>query len=141
MCSPDRLSSASSLKYRVCIRMKTTNNMARFVGSAKRADKKPRFDLIPFEFLESVAGVLSSGAVKYGPYNWKRGQKDFFLDAWNHAFVHLEKFKEGDASEDPLAHLASNVAFLIWAVKNGVVAQEDFRHPRPNGGLPDSGRK
>jgi hypothetical protein len=30
-----------------------------------------------------------------GPYNWKRGQKDFFLDAWNHAFVHLQKFKEG----------------------------------------------
>jgi len=45
--------------------------------------------------LESVAHALSSGAVKYGPYNWKRGRKDFFLDAWNHAFVHLEKFKKG----------------------------------------------
>ena len=110
--------------------MKTTNNMARLVGSAKRADKKPRFDLIPLEFLEAVARALSSGADKYGPYNWKRGQKDFFLDAWNHAFVHLEKFKEGDASEDHLAHLASNVAFLIWAVRNGIVAQEDFSSPR-----------
>ena len=107
--------------------MKTTNKTARFAGGTKRTDRKPRFDLIPFEFLESVAQVLSSGAVKYGPYNWKRGQKDFFLDAWNHAFTHLEKFKEGDASEDHLAHLACNVAFMIWAVKNGVVAQEDFR--------------
>ena len=110
--------------------MKTTNHIARFVGGAKRRDQKPRFDLIPFEFLESVASVLSSGAVKYGPYNWKRGQKDFFLDAWNHAFTHLEKFKEGDASEDHLAHLACNVAFMIWAVKNGVVTQGDFRSPR-----------
>jgi len=105
---------------------KAPKNIARFRGGAQRRDRKPRLDLIPFEFLESVARVLSSGAVKYGPYNWKRGQKQFFLDAWNHAFVHLERFKEGDASEDHLAHLACNVAFLIWAVKNGVVAQEDF---------------
>ena len=109
--------------------MKTTNNIARFRGGAKRRDLKPRFDLIPYEFLESVARVLTSGAVRYGPYNWKRGQKDFFLDAWNHAFVHLQNFKEGDASEDHLAHLACNVAFMIWAVKNGVVAQDDFSSP------------
>ncbi len=121
--------------------MKATNHIARFRGDAKRRDRKPRFDLIAFEFLEAVARALSSGADKYGPYNWKRGQKDFSLDAWNHAFVHLQKFKKGDASEDHLAHLASNVAFLIWAVRNGAVAQEDFRHPRPNGGLPNSRRK
>ena len=40
--------------------------MARFAGGAKRRDMKLRFDLIPFEFLESVAGVLSSGAVRHG---------------------------------------------------------------------------
>ncbi|PYU97339.1 MAG: hypothetical protein DMG26_21740 [Acidobacteria bacterium] len=45
---------------------------------------------------------------------------------WNHAFVRLQKFKEGDRSEDHLAHLACNVAFLIWAVKKGVISQEDF---------------
>ena len=75
-------------------------NVRRFVGGARRTDRKPRFDLIPFEFLESVAEVLTLGAARYGPCNWKRGRKDFFLDAWNHAFVHLQKFKEGDASED-----------------------------------------
>jgi hypothetical protein len=101
-------------------------NVRRFPGGARRTDRKPRFDLIPFEFLEAVAEVLTSGAVTYGPYNWKRGQKDFFLDAWNHAFVHLQKFKEGDRSEDHLAHLACNVAFMVWAVKNGVVSQQDF---------------
>ena len=123
------LSPASGLEYRACKRMKTSNIGAHFEGSVKRADRKPRFDLIPFEFLESVAHVLSSGAVKYGPYNWKRGQKDFFLDAWNHAFVHLQKFKEGDATEDHLAHLACNVAFMIWAVEKGVVTQSDFCDP------------
>src|SRR5436853_840577 len=101
-------------------------NIRRFPGGARRTDRKPRFDLIPFEFLESVAEVLTRGAARYGPYNWKHGEKDFFLDAWSHAFVHLQKFKEGDPSEDHLAHLACNTAFMIWAVKNGVMSQDDF---------------
>jgi len=109
--------------------MKKSNRIAHFAGGARRTDRKLRFDLIPFEFLEAVAEVLTRGAVKYGPYNWKRGQKDFFLDAWNHAFVHLQKFKEGDRSEDHLAHLACNVAFMIWAIENGIVSQDDFDGP------------
>src|SRR5437867_5940316 len=105
------------------------HNTRRFPGGARRTDRKPRFDLIPFEFLEVVAEVLTRGAAKYGPYNWKRGRKDFFLDAWNHAFVHLQKFKEGDRSEDHLAHLACNVAFMVWAVKNEIISQDDFGDP------------
>ena len=70
--------------------------------------------------------MLTTGAAKYGPHNWQRDGKDFFIDAWNHAFVHLQRFKEGDRSEDHLAHLACNVAFMVWAVKNGIVSQEDF---------------
>ena len=97
-----------------------------FAGGSRRSDRKPRFDLIPFEFLEGVSAALTEGAVKYGQQNWKRGGKDFFRDAWNHAFVHHQMFKEGDRSEDHLAHLACNVAFLIWAIKNGVLSEEDF---------------
>ncbi len=108
--------------------MSQPDNGQHFPGGARRSDRKPRFDLIPFEFLESVAEVLTTGAAKYGPNNWKRGRKDFFLDAWNHAFVHLQRFKEGDTSEDHLAHLACNVAFLIWAIKSGVLSEEDFSH-------------
>ena len=111
------------------VRPRSQHTVRRFPGGARRTDRKPRFDLIPFEFLESVAEALTRGTAKYGPYNWKRGQKDFFLDAWNHAFVHLQKFKEGDRSEDHLAHLACNVAFMVWAVKNGVVSLEDFKVP------------
>src|SRR5437870_611111 len=74
-------------------------NMRRFPGGAARTDRKPRFDLIPFEFLEAVANVLTSGAVKHGPYNWKRGQKDFFLDAWSHAFVHLQKSRKATGAK------------------------------------------
>ena len=112
------------------VRDDNRHHVRRFRGGARRTDRKPRFDLIPFEFLEAVAEVLTSGAVKYGPYNWKRGNKDFFLDAWNHAFVHLQKFKEGDRSEDHLAHLVCNVAFMVWAVKNRIISQEGFGHPR-----------
>ena len=109
--------------------MKKRNKIARYAGGAQRTDRKPRFDLIPFEFLESVADVLTEGAARYGRCNWKRGQKDFFLDPWNHAFVHLQKFKEGDRSEDHLGHLACNVAFMIWVVKNGIISQDDFGGP------------
>src|SRR2546427_12296808 len=105
------------------------HHVRRFTGGAQRTDRKSRFDLIPFEFLESVANVLTEGAARYGPFNWKRGRKDFFLDAWNHAFVHLQKFKEGDWSEHHLGHLACNVAFLIWAVKKGIISREDFSRP------------
>ena len=106
--------------------MNHMENSRLFAGGARRSDRKPRFDLIPFEFLESVAEVLTTGAAKYGPRNWQRGGKDFFLDVWNHAFVHLERFKEGDMSQDHLAHLACNVAFMVWAIKNGIVSQDDF---------------
>src|SRR5437016_1559977 len=37
--------------------------------------------------------------------------------------------QEGDKSEDHLGHLACNVAFLVWAVKNGAMSQEDFNAP------------
>jgi len=110
------------------VRPRSQRTVRRFPGGARRSDRKPRFDLIPFEFLESVAEVLTRGAARYGPYNWKRGRKDFFLDAWNHAFVHLQKFKEGDRSEDHLGHLACNVAFMVWAVENHIISQDDFNN-------------
>jgi len=117
--------------------MSHTDHGQHFPGGARRSDRKPRFDLIPFELLEAIAEALTEGTAKYGPHNWKRGGKDFFLDAWNHAFVHLQKFKEGDRCEDHLAHLACNVAFLIWAVTNRIISQEDFdsiTHPPDPGG-------
>jgi dATP/dGTP diphosphohydrolase len=67
----------------------------------RRVDGQP----YAFEFLEAAAEVLTRGANKYGPYNWKRGENDFFLDARNYTFVHLQKFKEGDWSEDHLGTL------------------------------------
>jgi len=110
------------------VRPRSQRTVRRFPDSAPRSDRKPRFDLIPLEFLESVAELLTRGAARYGPYNWKRGRKDFFLDAWNHAFVHLQKFKEGDRSEDHLGHLACNVAFMVWAVENHIISQDDFNN-------------
>jgi len=107
--------------------MSHTEDGQHFAGGARRLDRKPRFDLIPFEFLEAVAAALTEGAAKYRPHNCQRGGKDFFVDAWNHAFVHLERFKEGDTSEDHLAHLACNVAFLIWAVRSKRISMRTLR--------------
>src|SRR2546426_1838307 len=68
-------------------------HVRRFAGGTRRTDRKPRFDLIPFEFLESVAEVLTRGAARYGPCNWKRGRKDFFLDAWNRSEEHTSELQ------------------------------------------------
>jgi len=39
-------------------------NTRRFPGGAQRTDCKPRFDLIPFEFLESVANASEEHATE-----------------------------------------------------------------------------
>lgn len=76
------------------------------------------YSLIPPETTKALAEVLTFGAKKYAPGNWKlveNGQTRY-LDA---LFRHLEAFRSGE-THDPdsglhhLAHVLTNVAFLHY---------------------------
>lgn len=86
--------------------------MITFEGGAKRCDIKPRYDLIEREFLEGIAKVLSTGAEKYGEFNWQNGQERFAKDCINHVIEHVYRWAHGDRSEAHLMHAACGLMFL-----------------------------
>jgi len=77
---------------------------------------KPRYDLIPPSALAGMAKVLTYGAKKYKPNNWKEVDS---LDRYVAAlYRHLEAWRAGEKvdSESGLKHLEhamTNVAFLL----------------------------
>lgn len=91
--------------------------------AVKHDTEKPRYDLIPPEFLEATATILTYGAQKYADRNWERGM------AWGRVFAalmrHLWAWWRGE-NVDPetgkshLWHAACGVAFLIAYEARGV---------------------
>ncbi len=79
---------------------------------------KLRYDLIPPEALRALADVLTYGAEKYAPDNWKSvpDAKARYTAA---LYRHLEAWRSGEQTDAEsgrhhLAHAITNVAFLIW---------------------------
>ncbi|MGE0371902.1 MAG: dATP/dGTP diphosphohydrolase domain-containing protein [Gammaproteobacteria bacterium] len=72
---------------------------------------KGRFDLIPAKPLKRIALVFEKGAAKYGERNWEKGQK--ISRALDSAIRHLNDYKDGEATEDHLAHAAVNLMFIM----------------------------
>jgi len=76
---------------------------------------KLRYDLIPPSAMKALAEVLTYGAKKYKPNNWRNGDKDRYIAA---LYRHLEAWRAGEQKDDEsgmihLAHALTNVAFLI----------------------------
>lgn len=81
-------------------------------GSVRTADADAtRYDLISEIGLERLARTCADGAGKYGDHNWRKGQP--FSVVLNHALYHINKFKQGDTSEDHLAHAAWGLFALM----------------------------
>lgn len=85
---------------------------------------KLQYGLIEPEFLEGIAEVLTSGAVKYSPGNWKKvaNGPDRYYDA---LMRHLLAWKKGElldpeSGKPHLAHVACNVMFLSYFDAHGV---------------------
>lgn len=83
---------------------------------------KPCFSLIEPNFALELAKVLTMGAEKYGPEDWKTTDNAHrrYLDALHR---HLNAFERGEM-DDPesgqshLAHVAANAMFLHWFALN-----------------------
>ena len=78
------------------------------ITKARRDAQRPRYDLIPREWLAALADIFEEG-LRYGEGNWKRGDEAFYRDCLNHAQEHLARYNDGDRTEDQLAKVAWNV--------------------------------
>ena len=89
----------------------------KIVNSFMKFDNgKLRYGLIPPQATKALAEVLTYGAKKYKPDNWKQGEPDRYMDA---LYRHLEAYRSGELvdSESGLSHLShaiTNIAFLIY---------------------------
>lgn len=71
-----------------------------------------RFDLAPACATRREAKIWAEGAEKHGENNWKSGIP--IPVCLNHLEYHLNKYKEGDRSEDHLAKIAVNAAMVMY---------------------------
>lgn len=77
---------------------------------------KLRYELIPTEILAELAKVLTYGAKKYKPNNWKLvDDNSRYIGA---VFRHLEAWRGGEKLDESglhhLSHVLTNVAFLLY---------------------------
>lgn len=79
---------------------------------------KLRWDLLPYEEVEEVVAVLTTGAIKYGDENWKyvENAKERYFAA---CMRHIVRWKEGEkidkeTAHSHLAHAICNLLFLMY---------------------------
>lgn len=84
----------------------------------KYDQNKPQWSLLPFEALEEVVEVLTSGAKKYAPDNWKYvpDADARYMDA---AFRHMAQYMQGEQYDEEtgnnhLAHAVGCLLFKLW---------------------------
>lgn len=77
---------------------------------------KLRYDLVPPSAIEALAAVLTFGARKYKPNNWKNCEEpERYLAA---LYRHLEAWRRGEECDEDsgmphLAHAMTNLAFML----------------------------
>ena len=87
-------------------------------------EDKLRWDLLPLDIMEDVVRVLTLGAKKYGPENWKcvAHAKRRYIAA---LLRHLTEYEKGYNIDDEsgvshLAHVITNGIFLLYFEKESV---------------------
>lgn len=89
-------------------------------GMLKEAADKPRFTLIPLDFLTRLADHMTKGAKKYGPNNWRLGCTETELEGfYDSAYRHLVAWLNGETDEDHAAAICANV-FMAEGVKENI---------------------
>jgi hypothetical protein len=81
----------------------------------KYDNDKPQWSLLPFKALKEVVDVLTYGAKKYAPDNWKKvpNARQRYIDA---GFRHLTAYAAGEKldSETGKSHLAHAICCLLY---------------------------
>lgn len=90
---------------------------------------KPRWELMPWKQLGQVTDILTFGADKYAPNNWKKvTPMSRYVGA---AFRHFTSWCEGEKTDKEsgkshLAHAICCLLFLMWADDNGIDIDTDL---------------
>jgi hypothetical protein len=71
-----------------------------------------RYDLINPVGMRRLAETYAEGAKKYGDSNWQKGIDTPNL--LNHAITHIEAWRNGDTSEDHMAHAVWNLFTIMY---------------------------
>lgn len=97
---------------------------------------KPRMELLPFEALYEIAKVLTYGAKKYAPNDWKKVKngKERYIGAM---LRHLTEMQKGNKIDEEsglphAAHLASNALFILYFEMKGKRKYVDSRKDTKN---------
>ena len=97
------------------------NSSTKTLG-VKYDNDKPKWNLLPWSELEDVVRVLTFGAKKYAPDNWKfvNDANNRYMDA---AMRHLVARQQGELSDNEsdefhIAHAICCLLFMLWHDKN-----------------------
>ena len=90
---------------------------------------KTRYALVPYTWTTALAEVMTRGAVKYAPDNWKKGMDPkFMVDSLErplHAFRTGEVF-DPESGNHHMAHVAWNALALMTYERDGMVPPEFY---------------
>ena len=90
----------------------------------KYDDDKPQYTLLPEDALNEVVKVLTYGAQKYSPDNWKRvpDLQNRYSDAlYRHMYQSLTEFND---EESNLPHLAHGICCLLFKLQDALDAKK-----------------
>lgn len=101
-------------------------------GGQKFDQDKPRMDLLDSYAIEELAKVLTFGAKKYAPHNWRKGIKLSRLTAA--AQRHLLAIMKGEDFDDETklqhaAHLMCCAMFLVWTIRHRPDMDDRWQQP------------
>ena len=102
----------------------------------KYDENKPMWNLLPMESVEEVVDVLTFGAKKYSPDNWKKVDKERYYAA---CMRHIVAWRKGETFdvESGLHHLAHAITCLLFIMEHErIVGVPSQLTPIPNDYLP-----
>lgn len=83
---------------------------------------KPKWNLLPWSEVEDVVKVLTFGAKKYAPDNWKfvDDANNRYMDAAMRHLVAVQTTESHDdeSGESHIAHAICCLLFMLWHSKN-----------------------
>lgn len=87
--------------------------------------EKPRWDLLPINVTEEVVKVLTYGAKKYSPDNWKK-VADLDNRYYAAAMRHLCAYRQGEETdpESGFSHLAHAICCLMFMRESRLLDEE-----------------